>query len=331
MVAMTNETNNYRLFYKFRNGKCLVIPLEKFNVNGKAIDICREDEIKLDFNPYHDKRGRFTTKSESGAFVRPKELLLWEFPKKDGETTKEWLARFEAAEHEQDAYMDSFYKESEDRIKKYIGRNTMPMNLRDELDPDMVKDLADGFDAFAKAHPEIKGAIDFIRVDELRYTTVAQFSITGDHGNGIDLNKQYFKTRKALKEIHDNDVAENFHTQGTDPKQYFQHELAHALEEKMNNDLWKKGFDKSFEPNGNGVNKLRDVNLSKELYDKVIAEVGEQGIADNVSRYATINSKEFFAECIAESVNSPNPRPMAKRIAREFVELVKAKEALLEE
>lgn len=320
-----------KIYYRFRNGDLLVVPADGFNVNGKCVDICREDEVKIDFNPYHDKRGRFTTKAGSGAFVRPKELLLWEFPKKDGETNKEWLARFEAAEQEQNAYMDSFYKESEDRLKQYIGKNSMPMNLRDELEPDVVKDLADNLDAFAKVHPEIKGAIDFIRVDDLRHTTVAQFCITGNHGNGIELNKQYYKDRKTLKEIHKLDLETNFHTQGTDEGQYFQHELAHALNEKMDSVLFQKGLDVAFKPTGNGVNKLRDVNLAQELYDKVYAEQGTDGIAVNVSRYATINAKEFFAECIAESVNSPNPRPLAAQVAKEFKELIKAKEALLEE
>ena len=325
-----------KIYYKFRNGDYLVVPADGFLVNGKCVDICREDEMKIDFNPYHDKRGRFTTKAGSsggasgGAFVRPKEMYLWDFPKKDGETSKEWLARFEAAKQEQDDYMDSFYKESEDRLKQYIGKHSMPMNLRDELEPEVVKDLADNLDAFAKLHPEIKGAIDFIRTDELPTRTVAQFTLTMNHGNGIELNKKYYKDRKTLKEIHKMDLETNYHTQGTDEGQYFQHELAHALNEKMDSVLFKKGLDAAFKPNGNGVNKLRDVNLAKELYDKVYAEQGVDGIAVNVSRYATTNAKEFFAECMAESVNSPNPRPMATQVAKEFRELIKAKEALLE-
>ena len=329
-----NNMDGLKIYYKFRNGDYLVVPADGFKVNGKCVDICRKDEIKVDFNPYHDKRGRFTTKAGNGAFVRPKELLLWEFPKKDGETNDEWIARFGEAEEKQEAYMDSFYKDSEDRIKKHIGKNSMYMNLRDELDPDVVKDIADGFDAFAKVHPDIQGAVDFLRVDDLDYRTVAQFTMTGVHGNGIELNGRYFKTSKKLKEVHDNDVAENYHPKGTDPKQYVQHELAHALEEKLNGELFGKGYIKAVQvekETGYFENKLHNINLSKELYDKVVAESGMQGIIDNVSLYATASSKEFFAECIAESVNSPNPRPMAKRVARDFVELVKAKEALLEE
>ena len=57
---------NCKIFYKFRNGTCLVVPEDGFLVNGKCLDMCREDEIKIDFNPYHDKRGRFTSKSGAG-------------------------------------------------------------------------------------------------------------------------------------------------------------------------------------------------------------------------------------------------------------------------
>lgn len=54
---------NCKIFYKFRNGDCLVVPRDGFLVNGKCIDVCKEDGINIDHNPYHDKRGRFTTKS----------------------------------------------------------------------------------------------------------------------------------------------------------------------------------------------------------------------------------------------------------------------------
>ena len=57
---------NCKIFYKFRNGDCLVVPEDGFLVNGKCIDMCREDEIKIDYNPYHDKQGRFTSKSGVG-------------------------------------------------------------------------------------------------------------------------------------------------------------------------------------------------------------------------------------------------------------------------
>ena len=57
---------NCKIFYKFRNGTCLVVPEDGFLVNGQCLDMCREDEIKIDYNPYHDKKGRFTSKSGAG-------------------------------------------------------------------------------------------------------------------------------------------------------------------------------------------------------------------------------------------------------------------------
>ena len=58
---------NCKIFYKFRNGDCLVVPEDGYWVNGKCIDVCREDAIVIDHNPYHDKKGRFTTKTGSGS------------------------------------------------------------------------------------------------------------------------------------------------------------------------------------------------------------------------------------------------------------------------
>ena len=45
----------------------MVVPEDGYWVNGKCIDVCREDAIVIDHNPYHDKKGRFTTKTGSGS------------------------------------------------------------------------------------------------------------------------------------------------------------------------------------------------------------------------------------------------------------------------
>ncbi|MBR2882198.1 MAG: hypothetical protein IKB96_07725, partial [Prevotella sp.] len=52
-----------KIYYQFRNGDYLVVPADGYKVNGKCVDICRKDEIKVDFNPYHDpKTGKFASK-----------------------------------------------------------------------------------------------------------------------------------------------------------------------------------------------------------------------------------------------------------------------------
>ena len=324
---------NCKVFYKFRDGRCLVVPSKDYLVNGKSLELCNEADVKLDFNPYHDKRGRFTTKggATNEVFVRPKEVFAWEMERLEGESFAQVIERAKVLEAERNAYMDKWYKASEDRIRKYIGKNTMYMNLRDELDPDVVKSLADNIEAFAEKFPQIKGAIDFVRCDTMEPNVVAGFHMTGKHGNGIVLNTEKFKNSKVLRSAHEKDRAANFHPKNTDEYQYFQHELAHALEEKANRVLFNKGLDKARRENFNVENKMRDVNLSQELFDKAIKEYGSETIRQEVSVYATADSHEFLAECISEYTNSPNPRPIASRVSMDFAELVVEKLKSIEE
>ena len=76
---------------------------------------------------------------------------------------------------------------------------------------------------------------------------------------------------------------------------------------------------------------MRDVNLSQELFDKAIKEYGSETIRQEVSVYATADSREFLAECISEYTNSPNPRPIASRVSKDFAELVVEKLKSIEE
>lgn len=324
-----------KVYYEFRNGDCLVVPADEYLVNGKCVDICQKGKFKIDFNPYHDKRGRFTTKGGAAneVFVRPKYAFVWDVPMNEGESDRQWFVRAKALVNESAAYMDKHYKESEDRIRKYIGKDTMSMNLREHLDPDVVKSIADSMDDFAKKFPDIEGAIDFIRCDDMRYSTVASFNMTENRGNGIELNIDVFKNKKTLRSTHEKDRATNFHPKNTDEYQYVQHELAHALEHKMNKVLFDKGRYEAVRKGRDGIidNKMRNVNLSQELFDKALKEYGAETISKEVSRYATSSPQEFFAECISEYTNSPKSRPIASKISKDFVELVREKWKATEE
>lgn len=59
----------------------------------------------------------------------------------------------------------------------------------------------------------------------------------------------------------------------------------------------------------------------KDLFEMMEAEKAEF-IQDNLSRYASTNSNEFFAECFSEYMTSENPRPAAKAFGEIFEKLL---------
>lgn len=83
-------------------------------------------------------------------------------------------------------------------------------------------------------------------------------------------------------------VQQNFSPKGTDHTSIVTHELGHVMDNMLN---------------------LRVDDRIKELYRNNDA-------AAEVSKYAATHIKEFIAECFAEYMHSPEPRPVAKEVGK---------------
>lgn len=114
---------------------------------------------------------------------------------------------------------------------------------------------------------------------------------------GISYNAKQVKNAKALNAMWQKCEAVGFHPKGTgDPKTVFTHESAHQIDNVLK----------------------QHPAIRKQVVDNIFvtAMAYNGGIAGNVSRYATKNTEEFFAEAFTEYIHNPNPRPIAAMVGR---------------
>ncbi len=104
--------------------------------------------------------------------------------------------------------------------------------------------------------------------------------------------KDYEKISKAVK----SDVASKWHPQGTEnPASILTHEFGHQVD-----NLLKKKYP----------------SLRKEVIEDIWEEYSTDEIAKGLSRYATYNDGEFFAEAFGEYIHNENPRDIASKVGK---------------
>ncbi len=117
--------------------------------------------------------------------------------------------------------------------------------------------------------------------------------------SGIAVNKKWGADVEAFKKSIEVSVNSGFHPPGCDTiRSVVDHELGHQLDDLLG---------------------LHIDAAATAIYNEAKAK----GIGKEVSRYAEKNIKEFISECWSESINNPEPREYARRIA----ELVRARYA----
>lgn len=272
-------------------------------------------------NPYHDpKTGRFTNKpgGTGSKFVRPQPPDESGIDvRREGESKEEararrlkYIADYEQYERE----MDEAFSKVDKRIGDLLGIPSYNVGLRHALDPDEMETFADEIEAFTNKFPQVKGEVyalrcfDFGKMFGKEYEdAIGCFNETTKE---IELNERFYKNgKKELKKALAEDVNGKFHPQATSTSIYIHHELAHALDDCTSKLTGERA---------SNVNFLEEKGVA-EMAGK---QFNAKSVTNELSEYATVSRKEFFAEAISEYVSSPNPRPMAKRVGERTKQLL---------
>lgn len=163
-----------------------------------------------------------------------------------------------------------------------------------------------------------KEKVPFLNNTRMRIESISP-SVPGTHmrknyyayvlGPRMVLNEdRYQNPNSQLKESYEKDIKVKWHPEGTDYKSIVTHEIGHILHNEMADKL------------DTDVAKLTSRikrNVLKNL------KIKPADVTDGLSAYATVNTKEFFAEAFAEWIDSENPRPIAKEFGRILQEELK--------
>ena len=182
-----------------------------------------------------------------------------------------------------------------------------------KLDLDTINHINKQVADIQAKYPDTKGAVQELRtVSSNRiYAQIStdafgtmSFQISSKtYGSGLDvLEKQYAS-----------DVKVGFHPKGTSAKDVVWHEYGHVIGGIKTKEMHgasattRISSDKIFDFIADKKSGKWEKNVAKKAADSL--GISTRDLANSISRYATQNSKELFAEAFAEFNGSKNPSP----------------------
>ena len=273
-------------------------------------------EELMKFNPYHDRLGRFSTAGGATSFTyapgksKAHDLAI--------AREKERAAAASSAEAGQKRIADA-----ESKLKSIL-RDGAEVNLKG-VDPDLADSTVKNIEMVINRYPTTKDAYAGFTTDE---PSPGYFSSEGKEGvmacyststKMIHLNNKYYSNKEEFEKKYKNSVEKKHSPEGTTVDSVIVHEMGHAIDRYLSlqtMDAFK-------------VNWGAD-SVSTRLWNNNIKNAKKKGepltgksITDGLSRYATKNAEEYFAEGFSEYMTSSNPRPMAQKVGKHMEMYIK--------
>lgn len=164
--------------------------------------------------------------------------------------------------------------------------------------------------------PFLAGQIDGVTVYKGGGNTLARcYMIRGNHefaGGQVELNLSQYKNLRKMNL--DYGRGDEFHPDNTDYRAIITHELGHALDGYLTG-LGLAGYEKDG----------RKMKVSSYLKKRAMKQLRLKAVnvKEELSKYGQKNPAEWFAECFAEYIDSPTPRPMCKECMYQLRQLLK--------
>lgn len=182
-------------------------------------------------------------------------------------------------------------------------------------------DIANSYGRVIKRYPFLYGTLGSLDEGENRKNVYACCDMYHDGGVSVNASSNRFGDYTELARSYADDVKTGYHPQGTYSDAIVTHELGHSLDGFLS----KKNILGSVDSGGDtaafsGILRrrvLKHLKMTKSMVEK------------ELSKYATKNAYEWFAEAFAEAIHSPDPRPMAKEMIRQLDEILR-QEGLLD-
>ena len=188
------------------------------------------------------------------------------------------------------------------------------------LDMESAIDLAESVDRFFEKVPQMKGKLKPFLVSDVpyrdRYEENAEAYATSDNSH-VTFYAKYYNDPETLRKSYDKDVATGWAPWGTTYKDIVIHEYAHQIDGYFSSKFLEQGAGRSEDKPG-----FSDIVLDR-IAGKDAKSSDKYFLKKSVCRYATTDSKEFFAEAITEYLASPHPRETARKVGAIFEEYLK--------
>lgn len=202
-------------------------------------------------------------------------------------------------------------------------------------DLESAKSIAASYQQVFERYPKLKGKIDApnARPIGMGDNTYAWCYIKS--GGMVQVNPKMYNNWTALEASYDRDVLTNWHPRGTTAEGIVVHELGHAIDGLLAREGVLGGVSSSGEYRYASsslrntimkrVAKNNPGSMTAHYMDRNMWDAKEgmtYAVSNGVSRYATKNPQEWFAECFVEYITSANPRMIASEFGKELERLI---------
>lgn len=193
-------------------------------------------------------------------------------------------------------------------------------------DLDSAKSIAASYEQIFSRFPALKGR--FMAVDAhprgMSSNTYAWCYIR--NGGRVQVNPHHYDNWQRLVRGYENDVASGWHPYGTTAESIVTHEIGHAIDgllaqEGILGGYTKKGEFRYASSSLKNTIMKRAAKADSNVQASMLWDT-KWAVEAHVSRYATKNPQEWFAECFAEYITSANPRTVASEFGKELEKLV---------
>lgn len=215
-------------------------------------------------------------------------------------------------------------------------KRLMPKADLTGVDLDSAKAIAASYEQIFERFPKLKGKFDPPDAHPRGMKDNTYAWCYSKMGGKVQVNPNRYNDWQKIVQSYNNDVVKNWHPYGTTAESIVVHELGHAIDGLLAQEGILGGVTAS------GQYKYASSTLKSTIMNRVAkkdleidklwnaknwkGEVDEywrsQAVAKNVSRYATKNNQEWFAECFAEYITSAQPRSVAAEFGKELEKLI---------
>jgi len=197
-------------------------------------------------------------------------------------------------------------------------------------DLESAKSIAASYQQVFEKYPKLVGKLDAPDAQPIGMnSSTYAWCYIRDNGK-VQVNPNYYKSWNIIVSAYENNVSSNWHPEGTTAESIVTHEIGHAIDGLLAKEGVLGGYTASGEFRYASsslkttiMNRAAKADPTIEYFMAVDKRWhSTEAVSGFVSRYATKNSQEWFAECFAEYITSASPRTVASEFGKELERLV---------
>lgn len=198
-------------------------------------------------------------------------------------------------------------------------------------DIDSAKSIASAYQQVFDKFPNLKGRINAPDAKPVGMNKNTYAWCYTRAGGKVQVNPDVYNNWQKVVDSYNRDVLNGFHPKGTTAESIVTHEVGHAIDGLLAREGVLGGYTKSGEFRyASSSMKTTVMKRAAKIDENIYASLeldrmykGSCTVSQYVSKYATKNPREWFAECFAEYITSANPRVVAREFGAELEKLIR--------